>query len=130
MSSITSNIYFDKIKLLTNGIAALDGGFCQLNYQKIKKAIFPQSSDPPRAKKDENGNLLTSKSCLQNLYMKTYRERLRPALIRSQYIYEDIFSLKKELFNSRLTHLKTIKSNPWTIQNLEDAIKRLKLNKC
>ena len=111
-------------------MSSLDGGFCQLNFWNVKKSLLPKSCDPPIAKKDENGNLLTTKTCLKKLYMNTYQKRLSPAILQNEYLYEDIFTLKDELQKSRLYNLKGIKSRLWNMNELEDALKKLKTNKC
>ena len=43
--------------------------------------------------------------------------------------FMDIYFLKKELWDSRLKMLKSIKSQPWEMKNLDEVLKSLKTNK-
>ena len=57
-------------KLVTEQLSCLDtldGKFSQIGMWKIKKRICPRPKDPPTAKKDEFGNLITAPTALKNL---------------------------------------------------------------
>ena len=43
---------------------------------KLKSKLLPRPSDPPMAKKDAGGNLITAPLPLKKLYVETYRKRL------------------------------------------------------
>ena len=43
--------------------------------------------------------------------------------------YMDIYFLKNELWDSQLKMLKSIKSQPWEMKNLDEVLKSLKTNK-
>ena len=73
------------------------------------------------AKIDENGLLVTVPNLLKQLYLSTYVNRLRHRTMKTEF--DDIFCLKMELWESRLTMLN------WTMKNLEDVLKKLKNNK-
>ena len=64
------------------------------------------------AKKSAGGDLISNPVVLKQLYADTYKERLRHGLMRPGY--EELESLKKYLFNLRLSLSKTRKSDPWT----------------
>ena len=54
-------------------------GFSQAKTWTLRKKLSPKNSvDPPAAKKDNQGNLVTDREELENLYMETYRDRLKP----------------------------------------------------
>ena len=50
------------------GIKQSEGGFSQLGLWKIKQKFYPLSTDPPMAKKDENGLVITSPNLLKDLH--------------------------------------------------------------
>ena len=54
---------------------------------KIKRKLFPDSSDPPIAKIDSHGNLITSIESLKNLYEEAYnyKHRLRQREIEQNH---------------------------------------------
>ena len=78
------------------------------------------------AKKDSNGNIITSTSQLKDLYLQTYKHRLRHRPIENGYI--NIMLLKEELWERRLKSLRKNISPPWTMKNLEDVLRSLKNN--
>ena len=55
-------------------------------FLKIKQKFSPTALDPPMAKKDENGLLVTSPTLLKDLYLRTDKHRLRQRTRPSGYI--------------------------------------------
>ena len=117
----------DVIKEQAKQIETLDGKFSQIGFWKIKKKLCPQSMDPPMAKLDEKGMLITSPNLLKSLYLRTYKHRLRQREMKTDY--SEIFVLKTELWNSRMKELIENKSEPWEMENLMKVLKSLKNNK-
>ena len=72
------------------------------------------------AKRDSQGNLITSSENLKSLYLETYRNRLQHRKINSKF--EDLEHLKNELWKQRLLNLKGKVTEPWTLSNLEKAL--------
>jgi hypothetical protein len=68
------------------------GGFNQLGMWKLKTQLCPKPVDPPMAKVDERGKLVTSPHKLRKLYLETYSKRLEHRRINVEL--EDIFELK------------------------------------
>ena len=58
------------------------------------------------AKKDGNGNLVTSPEPLKTLYLKTYQTRLQNREMKNELL--DVFFLKEELWSSRMEELKNL----------------------
>ena len=87
-----------------------DGSFSHIGFWKVKSRIVPGKSNPPMAKRDAEGNLVTSPENLRALYLETYRKRLKHRKIDSKY--EDIEIMKNELWNRRLSWLKGKVTNP------------------
>ena len=83
--------------------------------------------DPPTAKQDKNGALITSPNLLKKLYLDTYSDRLKNRDIKTEL--QDLYFLKSELWESRLEELRETKSRKWTVEDLEIVLKKLKKNK-
>ena len=79
----------------------------------MKNKLLPRPKDPPMAKKDKGGNLITAPLPLKSLYLNTYRERLSHRPMKADY--KDIYQLKTKLWNLRYEDLKSVKSLPWTL---------------
>ena len=110
-----------------NEMRTLEGNFSHTGFWKIKKKFSPRALDPPMAKKDENGLLITSPNLLKDLYLRTYKHRLRQRSMKPELM--DIFYLKEELWESRMKELLDKKSPPWKMNELEKVLKSLKNNK-
>ena len=109
-----------------SGLTLGEGGLSQTGFWRIKSKICPKNTDPPLAKRNENGDLITSPNNLKQLYLDTYRHRLRHRTMDSKHC--DILDLKTELWARRFEDLKVKVSNPWSISQFEKAIKSLKNN--
>ena len=95
---------------------------------KILQKNYPKhSSAVPVGKKDRSGNIITNHTELKHLYLKTYMNRLRSRPMKPEF--EELKIMKNELFDLRLQASKSRKSDPWTLNNLENAIKGLKNEK-
>ena len=117
----------ETLKSHMNNIECLDGNFSQLGFWKLKKKLCPQITDPPMAKIDSNGSLVTAPNMLKNLYVETYKKRLKHRIIKPEL--NDVYCLKMELLRSRLVLMKSIKTPRWKKKNLDDVLKSLKNNK-
>ena len=92
-------------------------GFNQAKTWALKKKLSPKNSEePPMAKKDVNGTLVTDKKMLEKLYMDTYADRLKPN--ETTPGLENLVKLKEYLFKLRYDICKTKKSSQWTIKDL------------
>lgn len=65
-----------------------------------------QGTGIPSAKKDQSGNLITTKSALLQLYKSTYIERLsskeiQPNFTELKNMKEDLFEMRFEIAESR-----------------------------
>ena len=93
---------------------------------KLKSKLFPKPPNPPMAKIDKYGNLITEQGPPKKLYLETYVERLKHRQINEEF--KDIFDLKSLLWNMRLDKIKTVKTRKWTPSDLDKVIKTLKKN--
>ena len=81
----------EKIRKLVGENKLLDGKFSQVNFWKIKRKMIPNCREVAIGKRDSFGNLVTAETPLKKLYVDTYKERLSPVKIDSNY--EDISKL-------------------------------------
>ena len=82
---------------------------------KLKQKLCPSSKDPPMAKCDNMGNIITAPETLKKLYLETYRKRLRQRTMKDEYL--DIYLLKTELWGARLNMLRNTKSHLGNVQS-------------
>ena len=103
-------------------------GFSQPKTWKLRKKLAPKNTfDPPAAKKDKAGNMVTDKEGLETLYVDTYKERLKPNTIGDGL--EELQSLKEYLFQLRLKYASQNVSEDWKMSDLEKVLKSLKNGK-
>ena len=107
-------------------LSTIDGNFSQMKIWKLKNKLLPRPKDPPMAKKDKGGNLITAPLPLKKLYLQTYKERLAQRPMKAEY--QDVYKLKSDLWKLRYEDLKSKKSQPWTLANMNRAIKGFKNN--
>ena len=103
-----------------------------VNHQgiwKVKKKFFPKINPSlPVGKKNLKQQLITNPSELKALYLDTFKYRLRHRPVQPGF--ENLLEYQKELFDLRLELAKMNRTEPWTIGDLEEAIKSLKTGKC
>ena len=103
-------------------------GFNQVRTWGLKKKLAPKNViDPPAAKKDAEGKLVTEKSQLEKLYLETYKERLKPNPISENF--QELKELKEYLFSLRKRLAETEVSEDWTFSELEKVLKSLKMER-
>ena len=103
-------------------------GYSQAKIWSLKKKLSPKNTiDPPAAKKDEHGNLVTDREALEDLYLETYKSRLKPNPVADGY--EDLKELNEYLSEMQLKLAKSKISRDWSIDDFEKALKSFKNNK-
>ena len=50
----------------------LEGSFSNLRFWKLKQKLWPMAEDPPMAKKDISGNIITGPEAIKKLYIDNY----------------------------------------------------------
>ena len=93
----------------------------------MKRKLCPSNNDPPVAKLGSSGNLVSAPKALKQLYLDTYKNRLKHRDIKPEL--QEIFVLKTKLWESRLENIERIKSPNWTMSNLDTVLSSLKRNK-
>ena len=120
------NVVLETLKQLGDG-NNLNGSGRKRLWEILKKK-FPKSSQAmPVGKKGGKGNLVTNHRELKKLYLKTYTQRMRNRPIKDELV--ELKQFKDELFNLRLKLASRKKSEPWTMEDLDNALKGLKKNK-
>ena len=93
---------------------SVDGNFNQARVWKLKNKLLPRPKDPPMAKKDKTGNLITSQEGIKNLYIEEYKSRLKNRDMKPELL--ELYWLKSELWLSRLENMKNVRTKQWNIK--------------
>ena len=104
-------------------LQTINGSFSNHGMWKVKAKFLSRHHDPPMAKNDQHGNLITARGPLKKLYLDTYVHRLRNREINREY--QDILILKSALWSERLESLKESKTPDWSISDLDKVIKSI-----
>ena len=102
---------------------SINGSFCQTGWWKLRNKLQPRQVDPPMAKLDKGGNLITEPALLRKLYLDTYVDRLRHREMKPEL--SDVFELKTTLWNYRLEYMKLNKSECWKQDDLSKVLRKL-----
>ena len=127
ISKITATSNAEIVQEYVKGLDSVTGNFSQLGLWRLKRKLCKSPAEPPTAKLDCTGSLITSPNLLKKLYCDTYTERLKHREIKPSL--QDLFCLKTELWELRLKELKASKTELWTLEELEKVLKQLKNNK-
>ena len=120
------NVVLETLKQLGDGYNLNGSG--RRNLWRLLKNRFPKNTPAmPVAKKDSQGKLVTNHNELKRLYLKTYKNRMRNRPMKEDLL--DLKDLKNDLFELRLKLATRKKSEPWTLEDLEKALKALKKDK-
>ena len=96
-------------------------------FWKIKKKLCPKSREPPSAMLDKGGNLLTTEKAIQDRALEAYMERLKPNKIEKHL--ESYEEAANTLCEERLKLTELNKTDPWSMDDLDQAVKDLDNNK-
>ena len=96
---------------------------------EYQEEILPKEKTLPSGwKKNLKQQLITNPAELKELYLQTFKYRLRHR--PPQPGFESLLDDQNELFKIRLELSKKEKTEPWEMVDLEEAIKALKNGKC
>ena len=93
----------------------------------LKKKFNFKTADVPTAKKDEAGNLITTRPGLLKLYKDTYIERLSPKAAIEEY--QALQTMKETLFGLRYEIASLCKSDNWSADQVGKVCKSLRNSK-
>ena len=99
-------------------------GVNQAKMWKIKQKLVPKNGkEPPVAKRDKNGNLVTGKNQIKRILVDNSIERLSPNKMEESL--EEIENLKEKLYELRLNSSKDKKTADWSSQDFEKVLRCL-----
>ena len=104
-----------------------EGGMNAGKLWKLRKKLNPKGQEPPTAMVDNKDNLVTSAAGIEKLATEHFKKVLENRMIKESL--KQIQIDKEELSEHRLDLAKASKSPPWTMKELETALKALKNNK-
>ena len=100
----------------------------RMKMWKIKQKVSPKhEASYPVAKINQNGEMVSNKSELKNLYENTYKDRLKHRDMEPGYL--KLKALKEGLFDLRMKLAKMRKTAKWSETDLSHVTKQLKCNK-
>ena len=111
ISRLSSSRNAGIVKYYVKNLDSESGNFSQLGLWKLKQELCQTQVDPPTAKRDAHGILITSPNLLRKLYQETYTDRLRNRDMKPGLM--DLFFNKSELWDSRLEELRASPSKLW-----------------
>ena len=118
-----------KVMATFQEISENNGNLSHQGVWKAKRKYFPKIKPSlPVGKKNLKKQLITNPEELKELYLDTFKFRLRQ--IPAQPGFESQLKLQKELFDLRLKLAKKRKTPLWKMIDLENALKKLKDGKC
>ena len=117
----------EKVRKQFQMMSNLDGGFSANGMWKVKKSVIRKHVDPPMAKRDTAGNLITSPSLLKKLYLDEYVFRLRHREIKPEL--QTLKGLKDDLWERRFKMMKANKTADWSLDEVRKVLHSLKTNK-
>ena len=127
ISTVCSNKNANLVRDYIKDLDSSSGNFSHLGMWKLRNKLCQAQSDPPMAKLDKNGALITEPSLLKKLYLDTYTDRLKNREILPELT--DLYEMKCELWRMQEEAMKLNKSKPWSVEDLEKVLKNLKNNK-
>ena len=125
--AVASEIEFVKVVEELDKMKPYQGRIEIQKFWKMKKQLFPRSKDPPSAMLDKQGNLLTTNKSIENRELKVYAENLQPNKIR-EHLKEHEPTVNK-ICDIKPKIAKLNIKEPWTMSELDSAVKYLKVNK-
>ena len=105
----------------------IDGTGRRKIWDLLKKKFPKLLSAVPVGKRNKSGKMVTEHTELKQLYLKTYKTRLRNRPIKEKL--SDVQIMKNQLFEARLKIASENKSKAWELKDLDAALKALKTDK-
>ena len=116
-----------KVQEQISAISDADGRVNTSGAWKLRKKLCPKPLEQLTAKMDKEGNLVTDPESIKEIYLEAYADRLKHRDILPDLKHHKI--LREQVFFERLALAKSNKSPPWTMDQLDDVLKKLKKGK-
>ena len=110
-----------------SAISDADGRVNTSGVWKLRKKLCPKPLEQLTAKMDKEGNLVTDPESIKEIYLEAYADRLKHKNILPELENHKI--LREQLFSERLALAKSNKSPPWTMDQLDNVLRKLKRGK-
>ena len=94
---------------------------------ELKKKLGANKKDVPVAKKNTDGKLVSNSKQLKELYKNTYKKRMEHKEMKPELM--NMYKMKMQLYQLRMTVSKEIKSEDWSENDLMKVLKTLKKQK-
>ena len=94
------NYIKDNVKHLVDNTENLNS----IKMWQLKKRLCSKKTEPPTAKKNAIGELVTEPSKLKELYANTYKKRLEHRIMKPEL--QNMYQLKMNLFSLRIEVLE------------------------
>ena len=107
LSNLTSARNQKVVQDHIQNLGAMDGAFCQTGMWRLKSKLLFKDLDPPMAKFDKQGNLISTPKALKELYIDHYVNRLSHRKIGDNYV--ENYEKKVTLWKMRFERLKMTK---------------------
>ena len=124
---IAERIFEKNRKIIIDQVGEMIDNSSNLSRVKmwmVKQKVCPKNdSNYAIAKLNTNGDMVTDKTELKNLYVNVYKSRLKHKEIRPEYY--KLKELKNGLFQLRITLVKLRNSEEWKLSDLVKATKNL-----
>ena len=91
-----------------------DGDVNMGSFWKLKQRLFPKARDVNVAKLDSKGHLVSSGGKLKNLYLNTYKERLKHRKIKPGL--KEYQEKRESLSDLHRSEVKANIKEPWTME--------------
>ena len=110
-----------------NTITDNEGRVSATGAWKLRRKISQRPPEQLTAKKDKEGNLITNPKLIKDIYLDAYVDRLKHREIIPEL--QNLKNIREQLFQQRLAQAKLKKSPPWTMDQLETVLSKLKSGK-
>ena len=106
----------------------LDSKDTNINIWKQMKKAYPKKTKPlPTGVKNMENKIVTNPEEKKSVILEHFRHRMRKRPVHSDV--KDIIDMNKCLFQERIKYAKNVKSSSFTLQELENTLKSLKVGK-
>ena len=127
LSTMCAEDNFQIVQDACAGLSCEKGGVNAGKLWKLKKRLRGIVTEPPTAMLDSRGNLVTTSSAIEALTMEMYQDRLKAHNIKEHLTEHKV--QREKMCDERLKEASQIKTHDWTMGDLEEVLKQLKLNK-
>lgn len=120
-----------KVQENLDAITDSDGKVNTAGAWRLRRKLYPKPLEQLTAKLDTEGNMVTNPVTIKDIYIYIYLEAFVERL-RHREMVPELYNLKvlrEQLFQERLELAKRNKSPAWTMDNLDDVLKKLKKGK-